>query len=65
MSSLLDNVNSPADIKALTSKELEVLAQEIRTEYSALSPPMEGIWLQALEQLSLLWPFIAFSTVCR
>ncbi len=32
MSRLLDKVNSPADIKALTSQELEALAQEIRNE---------------------------------
>lgn len=32
MSSLLDRVNSPADVKALTPQELEALAQEIRDE---------------------------------
>ena len=32
MSSLLDRVNSPADIKALNPQELEALAQEIRDE---------------------------------
>ncbi|MDD4794254.1 MAG: 1-deoxy-D-xylulose-5-phosphate synthase [Dehalococcoidales bacterium] len=32
MSSLLDRVNSPADVKALDPQELEALAQEIRNE---------------------------------
>ena len=32
MSSLLDRVNSPADVKALNPQELEALAQEIRNE---------------------------------
>ena len=44
MGNLLDSIHSPADLKKLSVRQLESLAQEIRERLIVTCPRRAGIW---------------------
>ena len=49
---MLEEINSPQDLKKLTLQQKKKLAEEIRNYIIEIVSKMEGIWLQTLELLS-------------